>query len=173
MFSKADIEKYFNAEKAESRLFIAIGCIGIILAIVFFFFLKTDLRKGMAVPFASVGLLLVIVGYTVYSRSDRQKAENIYAYETTPIRLREEELPRMKKVMKNFVLVRWIEIFLFISGAAVYIYFIRDIHHDFWRGLGLALAIMAMLTLAADYFAEKRGNIYTKRLESFLNQSGI
>ena len=38
MFTKADIEKYFNAEKAESRVFMAIGICGIVAAIIFFFF---------------------------------------------------------------------------------------------------------------------------------------
>ncbi len=170
MFSKADIEKYFNAEKSGSRVFITIGIIGILLAIVFF--LKTDLHKGMAVPLTSVSFVLIVIGYTVYSRSDRQKMENLNAFEINPALLKDKELPRMKKVMKNFVLVRWVEIFLFLAGAVIYIYFIRDFHHDFWRGFGFALAIMALLTLAVDYFAEKRGNIYTKGLESFLQQSG-
>jgi hypothetical protein len=38
MFSKADIEKYFNAEKSESGLFMTIGIAGIVIAIIFFFF---------------------------------------------------------------------------------------------------------------------------------------
>ena len=42
MFNKADIEKYFNAEKGESFIFMAIGIIGIIAAIIFFFVLKTN-----------------------------------------------------------------------------------------------------------------------------------
>lgn len=167
MLSKAGIEKYFNAEKAESRVYIAIGISGILFALGSFFFLKTDLHKGMAVPFASAGLLLSIVGYTVYSRSDQQKMENLNAYDTTPARLKDKELPRMKKVMKNFLIYRWIEIFLFLAGAGIFIYFIRDFRHDFWRGFGFALAIMALLTLAADYFAEKRGSIYLEGLETF------
>ena len=45
MFTKADIEKYFNAEKQESLLFMLIGVAGIIAAFVFFFFLKTNFYK--------------------------------------------------------------------------------------------------------------------------------
>lgn len=167
MLSKTAIEKYFNAEKAESLLFMAIGLTGIILAVVFFFILKTELHKGMALPLTVVGLILAITGLTVYRRSDRQRIGMVNALESNPQQLKEKELPRMKRVMRSFVFFRWIEIILFLTGAGIYLYFIRDFRHDFWRGFGFALAIMALLALAADYFAEKRGKIYTRMLEDF------
>jgi len=169
MFSKTDIEKYFNAEKAESSLFVVIGIIGIVLAIVLFFFLKTSLYKGLAVPLAIMSLLLGVVGFAVYRNSDQQRMDNVYAFDMNPGQLKEKELPRMRKVMKKFVLYRWVEIFLFMTGVALYIYFIRDFRHDFWRGFGFSLAVMALLALSADYFAEKRGHIYTKGLDSFIS----
>ena len=171
MFSKTDIEKYFNAEKAESWVFMAIGMAGIVLAIVFFLFIKTNLCKGMAIPLASNGLILAVVGFTVNKRSDQQRIDNVYAYDMNPAKLKQTELPRMKKVMKSFVTIRWVEIFLFIFGAGLYIYFIRDFRQDFWRGFGFALAIMAIVALAADYFAERRGHIYTNGLESFTSKN--
>lgn len=167
MFSKSDIEKYFNAEKSESGLFLTIGIAGIVIAVIFFFFLKTEFYKGMAIPLFAVGLLLGVVGYTVYKRSDSDRMRNVYAYDMNPSELKEKEMPRMQTVMKNFITYRWIEIFLAAAGIGLYIYFIRDIRHDFWRGLGLGLAIMAVLALAADYFAEKRGRIYLEGLNTF------
>jgi drug/metabolite transporter (DMT)-like permease len=171
MFSKTDIEKYFTGEKQESWIFMAIGIAGILVAIIFFFFLKTNLHKGMAIPLFVTGLMLGIVGYTVYKRSDRQRIDNVYAYDMNPARLKNEELPRMKKVMKSFVIYRWVEIFFLLTGAGLYIYFIRDFRHDFWRGFGFTLAIMALLALGADYFAEKRGHVYTKGLESYTSKN--
>ncbi len=170
MFTKADIEKYFNAEKQESLLFMLIGVAGIIAAFVFFFFLKTNFYKGAAIPFMLVGLLLAMVGYIVYKRSDDDRIRNVYAYDMNPSQLKEKELPRMQTVMKNFVIVRWVEIFLFLVGAALYVYFIRDFNNDFWRGLGLALAVMALIALTADYFAERRGKIYKKGIQSFTSK---
>lgn len=168
MFTKTDIENYFLAEKRESLLFVCIGIGAILTAIIFFFFLKINFYKGASLPFVFIGLLLAVVGYTVYKRSDSDRMRNVYAYDMNPSELKNKELPRMKTVMKNFVIYRYTEIFLFLAGAALYIYFIRDIRHDFWRGFGLALAIMALLALTADYFAEKRGRNYTKGIESFI-----
>ena len=167
MFSKTDIERYFVGEKQESWVFMAIGVAGFILAVIFFFVLKSNLHKGMAVPLIIVGLILATIGFTVYKRSDRQRSDMVYAYDMNPSKLKNVELPRMKKVLKSFVVLRWVEIILFIVGAGLYIYFIRDFRHDFWRGFGFTLAIMAIVSLSADYFAEKRAHIYTKGLETF------
>jgi drug/metabolite transporter (DMT)-like permease len=168
MFSKTDIEKYFMAEKQESLLFVLIGAAGIITAVVFYFFLKTNFYKGAAIPFMLIGLLLGVVGYTVYKRSDGDRLRNVYAYDMNPSELKEKELPRMKTVMKKFVIYRYTEIVLLLAGAVLYSYFSRNFSHDFWRGFGLALAVMALLALTADFFAEKRGVVYTKGIESFI-----
>lgn len=168
MFTKTDIEKYFIGEKQESLLFLLIGIAGIITAIIFFFFIKTNFNKGAAIPLFLIGLLLSIVGYTVYKRSDEDRKRNVYAYDMNPSQLKEKELPRMKTVMKNFVIYRYVEIFLLVVGLALYIYFIKDFTKDFWRGFGLALAVMALLALTADFFAEQRGKKYTKGIESFI-----
>jgi Ca2+/Na+ antiporter len=168
MFTKAAIEKYFNAEKSESRVFIAIGITAIITAQFFFLIGRIPFYKGAAIPFVLIGLLLAVVGYTIYKRSDDDRKRNVYAFDMNPAELKNKELPRMKTVMRNFVLYRYTEIFLLLSGAYLFIYFIRDNRHDFWRGFGLALAIMALIALTADYFAEKRGRVYTRGLESFV-----
>jgi peptidoglycan/LPS O-acetylase OafA/YrhL len=168
MFTKTDIEKYFNAEKQESLLFVLIGVAGIVAAVVFFFFLKTNFYKGAAIPLLLIGLLLAVVGYTVYKRSDSDRKRNVYAYDMNPSELKDKELPRMKTVMKNFIIYRYTEIFLLLVGAALYIYFIKNLKNDFWKGFGLALAAMALLALIADFIAEKRGKVYATGIETFL-----
>lgn len=168
MFTKTDIEKYFLAEKKESLLFLLIGAAGILTGITFLLLMKQLFYTGASIPLLLVGLLLTIVGYTVYRRSDEDRKRNVYAYDMNPSQLKETELPRMKMVMRNFVLYRYAEIFLLLLGAALYVYYIRDFRHDFWRGFGLALAVMALLALFADFFAERRGKNYTSGLESFV-----
>lgn len=167
MFSKADIEKYFTGEKSESLLFICIGIAGIAAAVIFFFVLKTNFYKGAAVPLILIGLLLGIVGFTVYKRSDADRIRVAYAYDMNPQDLKQKELTRMQTVMKNFVIYRWVEIVLAIAGVALFLYFRNNITQLFWKGFGLTLAIMALLALTADYFAEARGKIYTKGLQEF------
>jgi hypothetical protein len=168
MFTKADIEKYFNAEKSESLLFLIIGIAAIIAAVTCYFFLKTNFYKGMAVPFITIGLLLGIVGYTVYARSDNDRIRNAYAYDMNPSELKNKEIPRMEKVIKNFVLYRYTEIILALTGIILFVYYKTDSEKTFWKGLGLSLALMALVALAADYFAEKRARQYADGLKNWI-----
>ena len=170
MFSKADIEKYFNAEKSESLLFVLIGIAAFITAIGFFIFLKTNFYKGAAIPLLLFGLLLSIVGYTVYKRSDADRVRNVYAYDLNPSELKQKEIPRMQTVMKNFIVYRYVEILLALVGIGLFFYFKNNDARQLWKGFGLTLTIIALLALIADYFAAQRGEVYSKGLQSFIEQ---
>lgn len=173
MFTKPDIEKYFTAEKQESFIFLLIGSLAILGALIFFLVIKESFYKGAAIPLLLVGLLLCIVGFTVYRRSDEDRKRNVYAYDMNPAHFKNTELPRMKVVMKNFVIYTWAEVLLLLAGAGLYIYFIRDFNHDFWRGFGLSLAVMAIIALVADRFAIIRGRTYTKGVEWYIDNKKL
>lgn len=170
MFSKTDIENYFNAEKGESLLFIIIGVAAIILAIVFFFIIKSSWYKGAAIPFFVIGMMHLVVGYTVYNRSDADRTRNVYAYDMNPTELKTKELPRMEKVNRNFVVYRYIEIALLVVGLVLIVLYRSQPDKNFWMGLGVALAIEAIISLGADHFAEKRAKIYTEGLKNFVQK---
>jgi hypothetical protein len=167
MFTKTDIEKYFTAEKSESLVFVFIGIAAIILAIIFFFFLKANFYKGIALPLFLIAIIQITVGYTVYKRSDSDRQRNVYAYDLNPSDLKNKEVPRMEKVNKNFVLYRWIEIALIITGLGLIFLYRQDPVKSFLYGIGVGLAIQAVIMLGADYFAEARAKNYTKGLKEF------
>jgi hypothetical protein len=165
MITRLDIEKYFVAEKQESLLFIAIGIAAIIIALLGLFVWKTQCWKGAAIPLIAIALIQIIVGYTVYARSDEDRKRNVYALDMNPQQLITKELPRMEKVNKNFVVYRYVEIALLIAGLAIYFLSRGNIDKQFWLGLGIALAVQSALMLGADYFAEKRALVYTQQLK--------
>lgn len=171
MFSKTDIEKYFTAEKSESLIFIIIGIAAIIIAIIFFFFLKTNFYKGIAMPLILIAFLQITVGYTVYKRSDADRQRNVYAYDLNPSELSEKEIPRMEKVNRSFVLYRWIEIGLLMTGLVLIFLYKADPSRSFVYGIGIGLAIQAVIMLGSDYFAEARAKIYTKGLKEHSQKS--
>ncbi len=171
MFTKTDIEKYFISEKQAGLIFLVLGIIAIIIAIFFLIIVKTNFFKGASIPLLITGALFALAGFAIFKRSDEDLMRNVYAYDMNPSELNNRELPRMKMVIRRFVIYRWVEFFLLIAGAGLYIYFIRDMKNDFCRGFGLALAFLSLIALAADYFAEKRAKIFTRGLESFVTQS--
>lgn len=170
MFTKADIERYFNAEKSESLFFIIIGIAAILLAFLFFFYLKTNWHKGFAIPLIIVGLIHFVGGFTIYNRSDEDRKRNVYAYDMNPGELRSKEIPRMEKVNKNFLVYRYTEMTLLILGMGLFFYFRQNIDKNFWVGLGLALAIEAAISLGADFIAEKRAAVYKSGLQGYLDK---
>ncbi|HRG23356.1 MAG TPA: hypothetical protein PLL23_03155 [Chitinophagaceae bacterium] len=171
MFTKADIEKYFDGEKEESRVFLLLGILALLTALLSVLFGDGRFYTGAAIPLAVIGLLLAVVGFTIYKRSDSDRIRNVYAYDMNPAELKEKEIPRMKTVMRNFIIYRYTEIILALLGIGLYIYFIRDFNNDFWRGFGLALAVMALIALIADFFAEQRGKKYIRGLEEFCKKT--
>lgn len=170
MFSKQDIEKYFLAEKQLGLVFIIIGAVAIVLAIVFFFLLKTSFYKGAAIPLMVIGLIQLIAGATVYKKSDHDRIRNVYAYDMNPGQLKNEELPRMKTVVKNFAVAKWVETGLVATGLILIFYYRGNTDKAFWYGLGLTLTILVLITYIADYTAERRAQQYMKGIESLMKK---
>lgn len=156
------IVKYFNGEKAESYIFIIIGVISLAMALYFLFGLKTSFWKGVAIPFIIVACLEFIVGYTIVTRSpkDIKRVENLITSE--PQNIKTLEIPRVEKVLSNFVIFRYVEIALIILGIALMYGSMND---TFLRGIGLGLFIQASIVLSLDFFAERRGYIYFEYLK--------
>lgn len=171
MITKTDIEKYFIAEKQESLLFIGIGIAAIILAGLGLFLWKTQCWKGAAIPLVVIAVLQIIIGYTVYARSDNQRIDAVYKLDMNPQELINKEIPRMEIVNENFVTYRWVEIVFIIAGVILFFLYRTNTDKQFFYGLGIALAIQAALMLGADYFAEKRASIYTTQLKTLVKKS--
>lgn len=161
------VVKYFNGEKAESYIFILIGLIAFALALYFLFAVKTSFWKGVAIPFIIVSLLEFIVGYTIVNRSSKDIIR-VQTYLTKePQKIQLDEIPRMEKVLNNFVVYRYIEIVLIILGIALMYSSMND---TFWRGIGLGLFSQASIVLCLDFFAERRGHIYIEYLKELVEK---
>lgn len=162
------IEKYFSGEKAESYIFIVIGVIAFAMALYFILAGKTSFWRGVAIPFILVALLEFIVGYTIVTRSPKDIIrvetyikKNLHSIKTI-------EIPRMEKVMSNFVIFRFIEIGFIIFGITLMYSTFND---TFWRGIGLGLFIQASTVLVLDFFAERRGYIYLGYLQELIEKT--
>lgn len=169
MLTKPNIEKYFFAEKNESILFIVIGVSAILFSVFFFFYFKNNIARGMMIPLIVVGIIQIIVGATVYRKSDKQRIEIIYAFDMNPSLIRNQEIPRMKAVVKNFVVLRFSEIALFAAGLILCIVFRNSATQLFWYGFGIALSIQTFVSLILDFLAEMRAKTYLQQLTEFFS----
>lgn len=161
------VVKYFNGEKAESYLFILVGVTAFIMALYFFFALKTSFWKGVAIPFIIVALLELMVGYTIVTRSSKDIILVKTYITNEPQKIQIDEITRMEKVLSNFVIYRYVEIALIILGIVLMYSSMND---TFWRGIGLGLFIQASIVLSLDFFAERRGHQYIVSLQELVEK---
>ena len=170
MFSKADIEQYFSAEKQGSLFFLAVGIVAVIAALILFFVLKTTFFKGAAIPMIIVGLIAGGIGFTIYKRSDDDRIRNVYAYDLNSDELKQKEYPRMQKVMKSFRVIIIAEVVLLVAAVFLFFYFRTNKEQQFWSGVGAGLFMMTVAALLLDVAAQSRAAVYTKGLESFVRK---
>jgi hypothetical protein len=156
------IEKYFTAEKYESLLFVLVGLIALLLASYFLTKVKQSFYTGIAYPLIAIGAIQLVVGSSVYIRSPKDIVRVNQLVQSDKARIQSEEIPRMKTVMKNFVLYRWIEIVLVLTGISLFFFFNSNL---LLKGIGLGLAIQSALMLLLDFFAESRAKAYLNFLQ--------
>lgn len=168
MFAKSDIEKYFQAEKSEAVIFIIAGVVAVVVAAVLMIWYRNAFNKGLVLSLIAVAVIHLTVGVAVFRRTDKQRINNVYAYDMDPASLRNEEVPRMQKVIKNFVVLRWIEIALAVTAVLLIVFFRKSPAHIFIYGVGVGLLIQSVVSLTLDFFAEKRAHEYLDGLRAFL-----
>ncbi len=170
MFSKQDIEKYFQAEKQLGWLFIVIGSLSVLISIYLLFFQKTAFGKGAAIPLLVLGLVELAAAVTVSRRSDADRTRNVYAYDMNPGQLQKEELPRMEKVVQRFIPLKRAETACVLAGLLLMFFFRKKSDQAFWYGLGFTLTLQAVLFLLADFSASKRAVRYYAGLKSHVEK---
>ena len=94
--------------------------------------------KGLALPLIAVGLIQCAVGATIFLRSPQDDIEVNAALQSERTQIAAVEVPRMKAVLRNFMLYRWIELTLSIIGAAR---FLASGRRTALRGAGLGRPI--------------------------------
>ena len=150
---------YFGAEKDESLLFIAVGVVACGVAV--WLWSQGHRLKTMAFPLVAVALIQVVVGGSVYFRTDSQVAQLQQKLSASPAELKTIETARMEQVMQRFVTYKRIEIALILLGICLMSFLRRS---DIAVGIGSGLLIQAAFMLCLDLFAESRGEDYLKAL---------
>jgi hypothetical protein len=152
---------YFAAEKAEALLFIFVGNAALIVSFSLWK-LRSPLR-GMIAPLVAVAAIQLVVGGTVFLRTDAQVETLKAQLATSPAEFKAAETARMETVMRNFGLYKQIEIGLLAIGAVL----VRTRRTgDRWHGVGLGLLIQSALMLVLDLFAEARAETYIAALRA-------
>jgi hypothetical protein len=155
-----NLSNYFAAEKQESVIFISIGILAIAVSI--WLWINGHRLKSMAYPLVIIGLMQMVVGSTIFFRTDSQVSALSTQLQQNPTAMRVEESARMETVMKNFSFYKAIEMMLLITGVGIIIFLQQK---DMAAGIGVGLILQSAITLTLDIFAEARGADYMSALD--------
>jgi hypothetical protein len=164
----AAIITYFSAEKRESLLFLMAGAAAIAASV--YLWATGSPHRAMAWPLTAVALIQIVVGWTVYARTDGQRkdlhsllskglAKDKAAYTAA-------EVPRMETVRKSFRIYKAIEIVLLAAGLAG-AFFLKD--RVALHAASVGLALQAGLMLVFDLYAESRAEVYVEQIRRLIS----
>ncbi len=168
MLTKEYIEKYFLTEKQDGLMMMIAGLIVIALAIFLLIKGNDSFSKGVSIILVVTGIWQMIMGYPAFMHSDAYRIDIVYAYDMNPHILKNEELPRVEKTTKSLRNYRILEASLFLVGVALAIIFFSNEEKAIWYGIGLGLALQAMVIFIMDHFAAKRAEEYWFYLKTFV-----
>ena len=155
------MSSYFSGEKQESLIFMAVGLVAIGISV--WLWMNGHRLKSMAYPLVAIALMQMVVGASVYLRTDRQLSNLSAQLNENPATLKAEETTRMQTVMKNFSIYKAVEMLLLIVGIGMIAFLQR---YDVAAGIGVGLVLQAAFTLTLDIFAEARGADYLSAIGS-------
>jgi len=154
-----EMTDYFLGEKQESVLFMLVALMALGLAL--WLWIHGHRLRLMALPLVVVALMQLVVGVTIFARTDAQLAKLSTLLASAPTEFRHAETERMQTVMANFKLYKTVELALLVVGACLIAFLSK---WDAATGIGIGLVVQAGFTLALDLFAEARGEAYLSAL---------
>jgi hypothetical protein len=152
-----EMTTYLTAEKQESLLFVLVGLIAIGVAV--WLWMNGHRLKSMAFPLVAVALIQIVIGSTVYLRTNTQLAALSEQLNAAPSQFKADEVKRMDVVMKNFRIYKAIEMALLAIGLLLIAFAQKS---DMATGIGAGLMMQSAFMLCLDMFAEARGSDYLK-----------
>lgn len=155
----AAVINYLEGERRASLLLLVAG--GGAIAASAYLWGNGSPHRAMAGPLVAVALIQLAVGWTVFSRTNRQGRELHTLLARSPADFLGAEAPRMAAVRKSLLLYRGIEIVLLVAGLLGAFRFQGrlDLH-----ATAAGLAIQAGLMLVFDLCAEGRAAAYADQM---------
>ena len=159
------IQSYFASEKKGGYLALSIGLISCTIGFSFLLSAMPPFYVGLAIPLILFGGVELFAGATVARRRDFQAYDLQKLLGNDPEEFVSTESPRMGKVMRTFVILRWLEGVAVVIGV-ILILVAQDM--VFTMGLGLGMLVHGAIMLVFDYFAEKRAAKYSLFVDTVL-----
>jgi hypothetical protein len=154
-----DLASYFQAEKQESAVFVLMGIASIAAAA--WAWKRRPRYRAIAYPVVAIALIQIVVGGTVFARTDAQVTALVEQRRVAPAAFRAGEQARLDKVMANFRVYKTIETAMLVAGAGLVVFFRK---RPALAAVGVGCLLQGSAMLVFDLFAEERGRVYVEAI---------
>jgi hypothetical protein len=170
MFTKTDIDHYFLSYRQEHLFLLLIAAAAFVTAVIFYFVIKKQFYKGLAISLISFAILFFTTSYTAFKRADRLRVVNTYSYDLHPEYLKGKEMKRIGMLKNTTNIEVYTSIALILLSIGLYVYAAKKPYAAYLRGIAVGACMMA--TIAAITFNIIRTNLlkYEKGIVEFTKE---
>ncbi|MFY7733087.1 MAG: hypothetical protein ACOVSR_06350 [Bacteroidia bacterium] len=160
------IQKFYNAQKAQSLLFLVLGIFATILSIYFFIASINAISLGFAIPFFVFGLTQTILGFKTYIKTNSEREFVMLSAKENIQQIITIEIPRINKILTDYN--RKNHVFLGLNALSIVLFTVFA-NTPMLKGIGLALFVQSLIHISSLYFENNRSQIYFKWLNDYYN----
>lgn len=153
------ILKYFRAEKDAGLYLLVIG--GFFLLLGVGIWVSRSRIRATAIPLATIAIVELIVGATMYLRTDKQIDTITGLYYSDRAAYQQRETARMESVMSGLRIYKIIEAATIVAGLAMLAAYRK---RSAVAAAGVGLVVQASLLLVFDLIASQRAQTYLEAL---------
>ncbi len=165
MFTKETIEQYFLSYKHALLFLCIVAIIAFIAAGIFYWVVKKEYFKGMAIGIVSLGFAYGMFGYGNYATVDRLRKINVYNYDLHPEYLKTKELPRTAKLKKTIAIIGIVHVPFLAIGFYLANYYSKKM--KYLSGIFTGIFLMSIIALGFCYVVKNKTKGYEQRIVEF------
>jgi hypothetical protein len=171
MFTKETIENYFLSYKHVHLFLCMVAIAAIIVAAIFYWGLKKELYKGIAIGIVGFAFAFGSYGYINYKKADRLRKINTYNYDLHPEYLKTKELPRLHRLKTTVTIIGIVNVLLLAISLYLSNYYSKKV--KYLSGIFTGIFIMCVIALGACYVVKSKTKVYEEGIVEFTKEIRI
>ncbi len=168
MFTKETIENYFLSYKHVHLFLCMVAIAAIIVAAIFYWWLKKEMYKGIAIGIVGFAFAFGSYGYVNYKKADRLRKINTYNYDLHPEYLKTKELSRIATLKTTITIIGIIHVLLLAISLYLSNYYSKKV--KYLSGIFTGIFIMCIIALGACYVVKSKTKAYEEGLVEFTKE---
>ena len=167
MLTQAEIQHYYSAFKYAQLFLIFLGIISLIIAVIFYFRLKTPGHKGFALPLFVSALLFCTAGYGNYTSVRPLSIRAAYNYDMHPELFKTKELSRITELQKRLTVLTDVNAVIIVLSMLLFFYFRKKRDSDYYKGAAASLFLMATISTAIYFIILQNARSYGEKIDQY------